>query len=438
MTEPGPEPKTASADSIPTAQSIPPAPAAELTRKERKTNALRYTLIICLGYVAAPVAYVDVIHAALCDKLGASRAVANLPTAAGAFFGVIPLFVAWLLPQTRLLRGVSASTFLASALVCLPMSAALVFHASPTACIILAVLNGGVLLAAAATTNIYLWEILMRATTEADRGKTFSIAFGAGPVLAAAASEGAHWVLRGSVPALAYPYNFALLFILAALLMAACATLCLGFHIPLTAAVTAREPLAHYMFGGFKTFFGNRTLLILTGGFLLYWAAFFTMNNASLNVKEVLSVAPEKLSGRIDAIRFGTKAGMGFLLGYILRRFGTRAPCLLTTLALLLASLWALTVPGWAYLCAFGLFGAGELGGFYYPYYAAAVSKPERVKPNTAILSITALLGLLFAGLHGFVADHLGMKPSLCLAIGAAIAALLLIKLLPSRPQPTA
>ena len=51
-----------------------------------------------LIYFAAPVVYVGVVQAALCDKLGASATVANLPAAAYLLGSIAPLLLSWLVP----------------------------------------------------------------------------------------------------------------------------------------------------------------------------------------------------------------------------------------------------------------------------------------------------------------------------------------------------
>ena len=51
-------------------------------------NGRLYILSNILVYLAAPVIYVGVVQAALCDKLGANATVANLPATA-FFLGII-------------------------------------------------------------------------------------------------------------------------------------------------------------------------------------------------------------------------------------------------------------------------------------------------------------------------------------------------------------
>ena len=75
-----------------------------LTEAQQTRNAIYYGLLIAVGYLAAPIAYIDLIHASMFDTMGASKTVANLPTATAAVFGLVPLFAAWLIPSTRYIK----------------------------------------------------------------------------------------------------------------------------------------------------------------------------------------------------------------------------------------------------------------------------------------------------------------------------------------------
>ena len=52
-----------------------------------------------LVYLAAPVIYLGVVQAGLCDKLGASKTVANLPASAYLLGSFAPLVVSWIAPR---------------------------------------------------------------------------------------------------------------------------------------------------------------------------------------------------------------------------------------------------------------------------------------------------------------------------------------------------
>ena len=55
------------------------APEQIVPRYLIRRNQIAFAMIVSLTYLAAPVFYVDVVQATLCDKLGASRVVANFP-----------------------------------------------------------------------------------------------------------------------------------------------------------------------------------------------------------------------------------------------------------------------------------------------------------------------------------------------------------------------
>ena len=52
-------------------------------------------------FFCSPILYIDFVQTTLCDKLGASKAVANLPSSAAHLMAVVPLIMVWLAPQTR-------------------------------------------------------------------------------------------------------------------------------------------------------------------------------------------------------------------------------------------------------------------------------------------------------------------------------------------------
>src|SRR5438874_1656505 len=88
-----------------------------MTPRQERVNVLAYIAQNTIVYLAAPVLYVDVVHAGLCDKLGASKFVANLPTAMAVITSLIPLFIAWAFPRTGQIKPVLlTSDFLAAAL----------------------------------------------------------------------------------------------------------------------------------------------------------------------------------------------------------------------------------------------------------------------------------------------------------------------------------
>src|SRR2546426_9524210 len=88
-------------------------PAPDATLADRR-NGRVFTTCITLNYLAAPVIYIDVVQAALCDKLGASPTVASLPASTYLFGNLAPFFFSWLVPH-RLERRVAVVGYAATA-----------------------------------------------------------------------------------------------------------------------------------------------------------------------------------------------------------------------------------------------------------------------------------------------------------------------------------
>lgn len=131
------------------------------------------------------------------------------------------------------------------------------------------------------------------------------------------------------------------------------------------------------------------------------------------------------------ALRFGFKSVAGFALGVISLRRGIRAP-LVTTIALLVAApLWSWVAPGYLYLFAFGLMGAGELGGGYFPNYMVAVSPAAQGARNLALLNLATPVASASPVLYGVLTDAFGFSASFVLAGVTALAALWFVLKLP-------
>ena len=393
-------------------------------------NVWAFVVLNALLYLGAPVLYVDVVHASLCNQLGATKLVANLPTAVAAITGFIPLFVAWAFPRSRQIKPVLVTSHLLAAAIGLGLSLVLWLPLPAAVQLTLTILHGGLTTALMLTISVYLWEAVMRGTGEAVRGWMFGLTFGLGPLFAVASSLAVQWALE----TLPDPWNFSLLFAGSAVLMLAAAAVAARFQLSGDESAATRESLRVYLFGGLRSFFSSRILVLVTLATLLTQTGFFVMNNASLEVKSVLGREPEELSGWISALRFGVKGLAGVGLGMLLARGGPRPPAVATMIALIAAIVWTMTIPGYAYLFAFGLFGAAELYGVYFPYSVAAASPTDRVTRNAALYGVLGNLGYLTAAGHGALADRYGAAASLGVALTAAIAALLCVMFLPPAP----
>ncbi|MBN1342600.1 MAG: hypothetical protein JXQ73_07970 [Phycisphaerae bacterium] len=407
------------------------SPAEALTDRQQTANGLYYALIVSINYLVAPVSYVDLMHAALCNTAGASKTVANLPTSMGAFFGLVPLVAAWVFPYTRWIRPVMSYGYLCSGIGGLIVPIVLICPSPDWLKILATILHAAILMTCSGTAGVFIWEAVVRGTSERKRGRTFSITYGIGPFFAVASSAAAQKVLDLG----AYPYSFAAIFFVGSLLLLVNAVLARRFQIPDEDEVVRREPFIVFIVGGLKSFLTSRTLIALGIAYVLFYAALVAMNNAMLNVESVLGVEPKQMTGWCSALRFGAKGLAGLGLGLLLARYGARSPALATSLALVMANVWTMVVPGYAYLVAFGLFGAGELGGLYYPHYLAAASRPDRLKRNIAIYQIVGTLGSAGAAVLGFVADHWGTTASMGLAVCIASVAMFIFLMLPAKPR---
>ena len=407
-----------------------------LTEAQQTRNAIYYGLLIAVGYLAAPIAYIDLIHASMFDTMGASKTVANLPTATAAVFGLVPLFAAWLIPSTRYIKFTISMGYSLTGLSVLLVAVALTIDTSDEIRIVVTIIHAAILMACYGTAGIFLWEVVIRSIPENKRGKVFSIAFGVGPFLAVASAAGAQRLLGEDLDKQDLLQRFALVFFGAALIFFLKALLAWRLYVPPVEEVEAREPFADFMLGGIRNFLTSPILVRLAVASLLLMTGLTAMNNELLQVDEVIGVESAEVAGWSTGLRYAGKGVAAIALGLLLSRFGPRAPALGTSILLVSAVVWAMVVRGYPYLITFALFGAGELGGLYYPHFVAAASNVDRVKRNLAIYSILGTLGYFAAVAHGWLADHFGSMSSNLLALGAAVVALCIIASLPRRPTP--
>ena len=92
----------------------PPASAhadCPLSHAEQTRNLLIYGINVTLVYLGAPVLYVGLTQASLCDKLGASKTVSNLPSTLYFWMTPLPIVVAWYFCAVRHLKPVLVVTY---------------------------------------------------------------------------------------------------------------------------------------------------------------------------------------------------------------------------------------------------------------------------------------------------------------------------------------
>jgi MFS family permease len=405
------------------------------SRTDRR-NGLLFFWATMLIYLAAPVIYVGVTQAALCDKLGASATVASLP-ASGFFVGSFaPIFFACFIPHRwdRLLVVVAFSLMaLLLAVVAvslfLPMSDQIRIAAVVSQSLILGFLNS--------VSQVYMYQCLGRATTEAGRSWTLKLTFTIGPLAAVAGSLLAQFVLRGGIPGVSFPRDFGILYLIGVPCMAGTAWCCGRLELA-GMKDEALPPFFSSLWNSFRRYLRSRDMVFLFLAYLLWNCTLQAMPNLSLFTHKALGREPAEFSGVILALRFGCKAMAGYALGVLNMRYGLRAPLIATVSMLGLAMVWAWVVPGYLYLAAFGLMGAGELGGAYFPNVLLTWSSPADATRDMSILNLAVPLGGPAATVHGMLTDHWGFSASFIFGIATAAAALALVLKLPKRKSPPA
>src|SRR5262245_7817519 len=96
--------------------------------EDDRHNGWVFTLCYALIYLSAPVLYVGVVQAALCDKLGASATIANLPASAYLFGSFAPILLAWKIPlrlEQSVIVWANTVTAVSLALVCVALALSL-------------------------------------------------------------------------------------------------------------------------------------------------------------------------------------------------------------------------------------------------------------------------------------------------------------------------
>jgi MFS family permease len=422
------------------------APPADhpLSDRDQTRNLVLYASNISLIYLSAPVLYVGIVQAALCERLGASDTISNLPSTAYLGLAAFPVLVAWFLPQVRLLKRVLTASFAVIAAMGAGVAVMLVLPLPNWAKIAALVAHGAVLGCANGVVATFQWEVLGRGVAESRRGKAFSLAFGAGPILAVLGSLGSQVVLTGkaghlAIPLPPYPWSFALLFAVTLPTMALASFLSSRFVIPEPTVEVTRQPFVSGVFGGFGEYFSYRLILLATVAYILVYSGHMIMPNLSLYTREALGQAAEQYAGYQNALRFSFKVVAGFLLGWILTRTHPKVGLLITASLCFAGVTWALLVPGRWFLVSFGILGAGELFGVYFPNYILCCSPKSRMRRNMALVSmITVPVGfapVLFGWLSDSYSLRVSFMASLALIVGAIV---LVLATLPARPGPRA
>ncbi|MFO0888020.1 MAG: MFS transporter [Isosphaeraceae bacterium] len=425
-----------------------PLPDADQTR-----NILIYSVNWGLIYLASPVTYVGVVQATLIDRLGFSNSEANLPASAYLWSMPLAVLVIWLFPQVRALRPMLI-TALASAAVMGGLVAFAVTAMSPRAILTALVAYAVVWGCGNGVIATCQWEMIGRGVSASRRGQALALAFGAGPILAVIASLGSQLIMGGDakvpgflawMPRPGYPWNFATLYLASVLVLGAAAIQSWFFIVPRPVAEVRRQPFVSGVFGGFLDYLGSRPIFFAAIAYIMVYSGHEILQNLSLYTREVLGESPDSYAGLLLALRFGFKVAAGFFLGWLLVKTDPRTLLLATAGLTFLAVLWGAVVPGWWFLLASGILGAGELFGVYYPNYILDCSPRSQIRRNMVFTNMITMLVGFAPVVYGWISDtfgeddkKFGFRVSFAVSLAVLAATMILVRLtLPARPRPS-
>lgn len=434
--------------------------ACPLSLPEQKRNLLLFACCTGLQYLAAPVLYIGVTQASLCNRLGADARTSNLPATLYFAMTAVPALVAWAFPYVSWLKRNLVTCYSVTATMLAVMAITLIIPVSDNVRLVVVILQGAVSGIAMPGAIAFLWEAIGRGTEESRRGLALGLAFGAGPMLAVVGSLGSQLLLSGELGSLKiewlqYPWNFAALFAAGVPAMALAAFLASRFVIPLPDVDAVRAPFSKvadlsagialgltslflfetemfaeagyaqasmvcgYICLGiagllfvhhFRDILSERQLLLATIVTVLLYSGNTIASNMNLYTAEALGELPEKYAGYQNTLRFGFKVVAGFLLGWILTKSNPRAGVLLTGGIFISAQLWAMFATGTAYLIAFGIYGAGELVGVYAPNYILSASRESQIRRNMAFVTMLMVpagpTGYLFGAISDYIREN--------------------------------
>ncbi len=429
-----------------------PNDACPLSWPEQRRNLVLFASCTGMQYLAAPVLYVGITQASLCDRLGADARTSNLPGTLFFAMTAIPAIIAWWSPRVASLKRNLMLCYATSACMLGTLAVTLLLPLPNSVKLAMVILQGGVSGAVMPAAIALLWEAIGRGSDESRRGLALSLAFGAGPILAVLGSFAQTALLGGDLFGLkfsgvAYPWNFVVLFGAGAPVMVVAACLSRFLVVPPVEREPDREPISavadlligvplmfvsvallhaasiqsneQYRWAGyvaasgaavalvyhFRSLLRQRVLLLATVVTILVYAGNMIPSNMNLYSPEVLGDTPEKYAGLQNMLRFGFKVVAGALLGWVLTRTNPRTGILATSTIFLLAQVWALLVTGPWYLVAFGIFGAGELIGVYSPNYICSASRTNDLRRNMAFATMLMVPAAPAGYLYGAIVD---------------------------------
>ena len=426
--------------------------AVEVHLEDRlqRRNVILYVIKWCLIYLAAPVLYIGFVQAGLCKRLGASDFVANLPSATYLLLAAFPMIMAWAVPQVRYLKLVMTIGYVITAVMGAMTAAVLLLPVPAKLCIGMVIAHAAIVACSSGTAWAFEWEFIGRGVSESRRGGLFAMTFSVGPLCAVIGSLGTQLIINNEIfgwtpqfwARIPYPLNYAILYGATLPLMLLVALLISRFVVPLPRVEVPRRPFLSGLFGGFGRFISYRLIFIACIAYLLMYSGLMIQNNMVLYTREAVGFAEDTFVGYQLAIRFGCKVLAGLMLGWILTRTNPRMNMFVTAGLVIASVLWILGAKplfggGLVFLVAFGLNGAGELMGVYYPYYVFCLLPKSQMRRNMAfVMLLSAPVGLAPA-LYGFISDSWSLTASFWVSLAIMFGGLALVAgALPARPRP--
>lgn len=403
-------------------------------------NIACYVLYWCVFYLCSPITYIGITHSNLLTKLGNNDTISNLPSAVYQWLTVVPIITAWFFSRPKFLKPIMLiSLGLMSGTTAL-VAASLWYEFSASFRTILVIAHGATFGACNGVLLTGLWDSLRRGVSTSRRGMALGYTFGCGPLFACVGSLLQDAAFDGRILGislgLSYPLNYMVLFAgVAPLLLLAGVTMVLFTIPPDSDDSTNATPLTEIR-AGLKQFLSNRSIwFVVLIYVIVYSGGNAIFSNVSLHANDILGKVSDTM-GIQSFLRFGCKAVAGGLLGYLLSRSNPRATLIATTATLLLGMTWALNTTGWWFMATFGLLGAGELFGAYFPNYLATASPKKFVRINMAYLSLLSVLIGFSSVLFGLISDYYGRIASFYTSAAMLAVALAMILFLPAKPTP--
>ena len=400
---------------------------------DERRNAWIYTINYIFIYFAAPVTYIGVVQATLFDKLGANATLANLPSSTYMLGQAASLFATWLVPHRHEKKALVWAYWATTAMIALVLIT-LILPVPSIVRIWAVVLQGLMQGVLGSITFVFMLQCLRRGTSEEGLARALKQTFTLTPIFAVLGSLVAQYILNPGLPSIPYPYDFALVYLIAVPCSAGTALISRRFVLgPLDDE--PRYPLWAFLKSSLGSYASSSALVLLWLAYLLWYTSLGTTSNLALYTREAMGRDPKDFSGLAMAIRFGGKILGGFGLGWLAVRYGLKAGVIAAILLLVAGNAWPWVAPGMLYLGAFALLGAGELGGAYLPNYVGRLSSAADAPRNFAIITLATPASSFAPVLYGWLTDNYGFTSTCIVGALTAVAALVLVLQVRAKPR---